>query len=464
MAHMKAVIDKNGVRYELDRLLGQGGQGSVYSIKGGRLAVKIVLGGSRPKRDRLRSQLTFVKRLPLRELALAKPLEMLRPPYTGYVMELLTDMVPIKTLANPSKGQSPSVEWYLGGGGLRRRLLLLGNAAQILSQIHGKGLVYSDPSPDNIFISSVLDGQEVRLIDTDNLQYESDSSKAVYTPGYGAPELVNGISGASTLTDSYSMAIIAFQVLTLAHPFIGDLVNDGEPELEEQAFAGRLPWIDDPEDDSNRAGFGVPRDWVLSPKLFEIFAQAFGPGRLAPTKRPGTSTLADKLYSAADATVQCSDCSGTYYFNQSECPWCDAPRPTLVTTVFRIWDPGLGPEGDILTRPKGERKVPVLAGHAAAADDSSITITRRLAFGASSGRINEPVLSIAIRGNKVKIRSLDGMTYKIISPTGNQQSEVGDQEKELTIKERQESWRVHFGPSDTLHRVASFELRKGGLS
>ncbi len=384
MAHMKAVIDQNGVRYELDRLLGQGGQGSVYSIMGGRLAAKIILGGSRLKRERLRSQLTFVRRLPLQELALAKPLEMLRPPHTGYIMEFLTEMAPIKSLSNPGKGRSPSVEWYLGGGGLRRRLLKLGKAAQILSQIHGKGLVYSDPSPDNIFISSVLTGQEVRLIDTDNLHYESDSAKAVYTPGYGAPELINGKSGASTLTDSYSMAVIAFQVLTLAHPFIGDLVNDGEPELEEQAFAGQLPWIDDPEDDSNRAGFGVPRDWVLSPKLFDVFAQAFGPGRQDPTKRPSTSTLADLLYSAADSTVQCRNCSGTYFFTSSECPWCDAARPTVVTTVFHIWDPGLGSNGDILMRPKGERKVPVLAGHFAATDNSTFTITRRLAFGTTN--------------------------------------------------------------------------------
>jgi hypothetical protein len=260
------------------------------------------------------------------------------------------------------------------------------------------------------------------------------------------------------------MAVIAFQVLTLAHPFIGDLVNDGEPELEEQAFAGQLPWIDDPEDDSNRAGFGVPRDWVLSPKLFEVFAQAFGPGRMDPTKRPGTSTLADRLFSAADATVQCSSCSGTYYFNSSECPWCDASRPAVVTTVFHIWDPGLGTSGDILKRPKGDRKVPVLAGHAAAADNTTITITKRLAFGAANGQTNEPVLSVAIRGNRVKIRSLDGQTYRLVSPTGNKQSEVGDQEKEVLINDREASWQVHFGPADTLHRVASFELRRGEQS
>ena len=37
-------MDQNGVRYELGELLGRGGQGAVYAVKGGRLAVKLVAG------------------------------------------------------------------------------------------------------------------------------------------------------------------------------------------------------------------------------------------------------------------------------------------------------------------------------------------------------------------------------------------------------------------------------------
>ncbi len=78
MNKIKSVVDVNGVRYELAELLGRGGQGKVYVVKGGRLAVKIMEGRSQMHRERMRNQLTHVRRLPVAELSLAKPLEMLR--------------------------------------------------------------------------------------------------------------------------------------------------------------------------------------------------------------------------------------------------------------------------------------------------------------------------------------------------------------------------------------------------
>jgi DNA-binding helix-hairpin-helix protein with protein kinase domain len=461
MRPIKTVTDQNGVRYELTALLGRGGQGAVYAIKGGRLAVKILTDGNQARRERLRNQLTHVRRLPLRDLALAKPLEMLRPPHTGYVMELLTDMVPIKTLMVPKKGEAPSIEWYIEGGGLRKRLLVLGRAAHLISQLHGKGLVFSDPSPANIFISKARDNQEVWMIDTDNLQYESSPCAAFFTPGYGAPELLSNASGVTTLTDAFSFAVIAFQALSLAHPFIGDMVNDGDPELEDQAFAGKLPWIDDPEDDSNRATFGVPRQWVLSPRLMDAFYLAFGPGRSDPTVRPGASEWADRLYGAADATIECPACSGSFYFTQPHCPWCERARPSFVTAVFHLWDPEFGPQGGILAKPKGETMRPVLAGHGAVSAGRAFVITRRLAFGQLSGPSGEPVVSVTLSGQGITLKSLDGNVYPLFSPTGSQKTEIGDREKTIRLEERQGSWRLHFGPNDALHRVMSFELRKG---
>ena len=47
--------------------------------------------------------------------------------------------------------------------------------------------------------------------------------------------LVLGKSGVNTLTDAHAFAVIAFQTLCLIHPLMGDLVLDGEPELEEKA-------------------------------------------------------------------------------------------------------------------------------------------------------------------------------------------------------------------------------------
>lgn len=461
---LKSVVDQNGVRYELTELLGRGGQGAVYAVKGGRLAVKIIEAGRQANRDRLRNQLTLVRRLPLQELSLAKPLELLRPPYTGYVMELLTGMTPIKTILMPSKGQTPSLQWYLECGSLQRRLFILARTANILAQLHGKGLVYSDPSPANIFISANQNRHEVWLIDTDNLNYESIPQgvrASVYTPGYGAPELVTGKSGVTTFTDSFAFAVIAFQCLTLTHPFIGDEVNNGDPDLEEQAFAGKLPWVDDPTDNRNRTSFGVPRAWVLSPRLQEVFGRVFGLGRTEPMIRPSMTEWMDRLFTAADATITCSTCAGSYYFTQGLCPWCKAFRPNVAVAAFQLWSPESKPGGGVLTKSKGGKDLPVVVAQKGLASGQTIIITRRLAFGHYPGLLDEPVVSATLIGDRITLRSLDGHVYRLISSTGNHQTEIDHQEKSIRISQGQEEWQLHFGAQNTLHRIVTFRLHGG---
>lgn len=57
------------------------------------------------------------------------------------------------------------------------------------------------------------------LIDCDNLSYAvRESSLQLYTPDYGAPELLRDEGGISTYTDVWSFAVMAFQLLTVLHP------------------------------------------------------------------------------------------------------------------------------------------------------------------------------------------------------------------------------------------------------
>ena len=64
----RQVTDLNGARHVLTRQIGRGGQGAVFEVKGGRLAAKIVFDSSASRREKLRNQLTQVKRLPLADL------------------------------------------------------------------------------------------------------------------------------------------------------------------------------------------------------------------------------------------------------------------------------------------------------------------------------------------------------------------------------------------------------------
>src|SRR6185436_20897250 len=101
-------------------------------------------------------------------------------------------------------------------------------------------------------------------------------------------------------------------------------------------------------DTQNRSSSGIPREVVLSPRLREISAATFGPGLRDPLKRPGIAKWSGLLHAAADATLTCPSCHGTFYFTASRCPWCDRPRSVFATAAFNLWDPSLGPGVELL--------------------------------------------------------------------------------------------------------------------
>lgn len=456
----KRIINEHGQAYELERELGRGGQGAVFAVKGGKRAIKMLFDRSRSRREVLRGQLQHIQRMrsELRDLAIAYPLEMLQPPHLGYVMELLTGMVPISRLINIPRNVGSRAEWYLSGGGLRRRLLLLARCAEVLAQLHGKGLVYSDPSPNNIFVSAELDGYEIRLIDADNLHYESSTfTRKFYTPGYGAPELVLEKSGVNTLTDAHAFAVIAFQSLCSIHPLIGDLVLDGEPELEEQALKGSLPWVDDPEDRSNATVHGLPRDIVLSPNLKKLCQRCFGEGLWQQTLRPGMSQWVENLYSAADFTLTCPDCHSTYYGNQKCCPWCNRPRPTQVQLLIKRWEP----LPDVKECQNFLLNQKILAALILTADQPLI-LTNRIISGRTGINSHTPVIELQLEKANIRVRSLNGQCFWL-SLDGEQPQpiEVQDSWKRFPANDPHRTWLLHFAPTDQAHRLATFRFISG---
>ncbi|WNG39365.1 hypothetical protein F0U61_41150 [Archangium violaceum] len=338
MTPIQQVVDESGAVHTLAKKIGAGAQGEVWLAKGGRRIVKLLT----PSADAevLRRQIAFVRRLDLAGLHVAKPIAVLKKPYVGYVAEFLGDMLPIKALIEaPSKDL---VRWHIDTGSLRRRLRLLAHAGEALLGLHARGVVYADVSHNNVFISQPINAVEAWLIDLDNLSHESDPRRAIYTPGYGAPEVVAGTSGCTSLSDAWAFAVLAWHTLTLTHPLIGDLVNDGEPELEEEAFAGRLPWVGHSTDERNRCSMGLPADVVLAGRLLELARRTFEEGVTDRKRRTSVSDWVERLHVAADQTVSCAGCGGTYFVTSSECPWCEEPRPPITPVRLTRWQPGKG--------------------------------------------------------------------------------------------------------------------------
>ena len=233
------------VKSEIDR----GGQGVVYRTSDPNVAVKLVLdaAGNEIPAGHVAHRLSRLRSLPLpKNLNLSMPAAVLTDT-AGYVMRLLDDMVSLRhfepTMGSKMQDDGAVMPVWLSGlpeadamklahyaktGGLARRLLALYKASATLARLHAAGLVYGDISPSNVFVSQDRDSREVWLIDADNLRFETASARsAIYTPGFGAPEVVQGLSPGTQRNDSHAFAAMAYWILTLVHPFVGDYVESG---------------------------------------------------------------------------------------------------------------------------------------------------------------------------------------------------------------------------------------------
>ena len=352
--------------------LGRGGQGVVFRTRDSDVAVKLALDGNGQPvtHERYVERLRRVRALPVPTgLNVSAPMAVLQET-AGYAMRLLHDMVPFAEFwpdpSGKADGEIDIPDWlsplprelaltllsYRDTGGLHRRLVALYKCSAILARLHGAGLVYGDVSPANAFISQDHSSRDVWLIDADNLRFETlRSGRGVYTPRFGAPEMVQGNDGGRPRTDCHAFAVMAFSMLTSLHPFIGAFVEEGGDgdwadddastgDIDEKAYAGLVPWILDEHDDSNHKDNGLI-DLVLTDELLRLFHETFGPGRTKPWMRPTMFSWPLALARAADETITCPECRMGYYFDFRDdgqcCPFCDCTRPRTLVAIVYHW-------------------------------------------------------------------------------------------------------------------------------
>ncbi|MCZ2722388.1 hypothetical protein O1D97_12325 [Marinomonas sp. 15G1-11] len=258
----------------------------------------------------------------------------------GYVMELMDGLVPLQSLMDSfieatdnqsEENETPHIKDYIKQGGLRRRIRILCQLARTLNQLHSRGLLYGDISPDNIFVSDDSNYSEAWLIDCDNISIESHCGLTVHTPDYGAPEVVRGEAMLSSLTDCWSFAVIAYQLLTHNHPLKGGFVNDSEPEVEDEALCGEHPWINDSDNSDNECFTNLPIQLIENSKLPSLFQQTFGLGKVSAVARPSMSEWLEALTEVDERLFVCHECNGQTILSLSNsdlegasCFFCDS--------------------------------------------------------------------------------------------------------------------------------------------
>ncbi|WP_420935483.1 protein kinase domain-containing protein [Alteromonas sp. A081] len=345
----RIVTDTFGQDFELVKKIGHGGQGVVCTTQVDNVLVKMSTQPDKNKKRKWLEHVHWLMRQPLEQLNIAKPFSRIamKGNNFGYAMELMDGLISLESLMNETEeliAEEGSPEHYLATGGLKRRMTILAKLARILSDLHARGLAYGDLSPANIFVSENADYSEVWLIDCDNIcinQRESFDSieqegqaGRIFSPGFGAPEVVNGDSLVSSITDAWSFAVVAMKLLTTNHPFVGEAVENGTPEDEERAFSGELPWIYHPTDNSNALDKdypkGIPLELVALKPLYKLFEQCFNVGKEDPLARPSLSEWAEVLEQLAHTLVKCQNnvCNASFNFlvneGQLECPFCSS--------------------------------------------------------------------------------------------------------------------------------------------
>lgn len=318
------VRDIEGRRYKLVAQINQGMQGAIYTTEDESILVKVRKPPSSDSAD-FHKHLRLLIRRNLEVDALVLPLAVLDEPYFGYVMERINDHT---SLAEQVYPKSLISNWHVATGGLRRRLRIAAELARTIQQIHRNGLCYVDLSWENVLVPLNPKLTYIKLIDADNLIVPGTSfAQVIGSPGFIAPEILKESRFPDHACDRWSLAVAIFHMLVLIHPFFGDQVLEGEPELEEIAYRGELPFIDSKKNDQNRSSSGLPRGRVLTRRLKDLSRQAFEEGVTDPWARPTPEEWLNALQEAVDQTALCPQCGATSYLSEIGsapfvCDWC----------------------------------------------------------------------------------------------------------------------------------------------
>ena len=341
----------NGKEYILGARLGGGLEGNIFDVVGlPSHVIKIINDDklSQLQKSDIYEHLKWLKDLGARNKNIRQCMTVpkaLIDDYLGYIMLKASEHESLKKYLTIPEDSEQFNQWYTNHYTLKKRYQIICNLFSSLREIHLAGLIFTDLSPNNIMVHNKQN--QIVFIDTDNTKRRSDLYNGVLgTPGYMAPEVyrkpdeefanknqigINVLSKSGRLsseTDIFSAAIIAFQILTLQHPFIGDEIENGTPEGEEAALEIKTDYIFK-KDTTNTSSYGLTNKFeeITTKEIRELFYRTFVAGKDNPSLRPTAEEFLEAFQSALDLIVVCPHCgfSRLYSFNQkNECINCDS--------------------------------------------------------------------------------------------------------------------------------------------
>ncbi len=224
---MLAIGDVLDGKYEIIRLLGEGGMGAVYEARHARIGKRLAIKLLRPELAQHPEAAERFTREAEAAAAIGHP-----------------GIIDIHDLGVGEGGAPYLVMEHLEGESFAERIdrqgmlplgLVTYVGCQVLSALdaaHAAGIIHRDLKPDNLFLVDrrqhmpdvkLLDFGISMFVDTGGEDYRlTQTGQVLGTPYYMSPEQTRGVANLDLRTDLYSLGVILFEAVTAKVPFTGN--------------------------------------------------------------------------------------------------------------------------------------------------------------------------------------------------------------------------------------------------
>lgn len=314
------VIGKD--RVSVAELIGKGGEGEVYAIKGrSRQAVKIYNANLRSKREsKVRAMVG--EGLAVKTELIAYPGEVVtdrRGNFLGFVMRLVSGYRPLHELYSPKSRMRhfPKADYrFLIHAAL--------NVARAVGKVHQTGCVIGDLNHSGILVAP---DATVALIDADSFQFRLNGTSypcVVGVPDFTPPELhgKNLATIERTIAhDNFGLAVAIFHLLFMGkHPYAG-IRKGPETSMGEDIAQNRFAYsLQRSAQTQSKPPPGALTLDLFPDVMSKTFEEAFG---LTPVARPSALDWIHALSKLESSLSHCTKVKTHYYPSAAKgCVWC----------------------------------------------------------------------------------------------------------------------------------------------
>lgn len=334
----------NGIKYELIKRIGKGGQAEVWKAQNKNTNMYYAYKEYKHNINNIKANIEDLITIGKFHDKDGKPVDDVILPITvvecngdsfGYIMELV-DLQDFTVIKKAWCGKYPSCKAICK---------IVQNFARVFETLHNTyGMCYKDVNEGNVFFNP--QNGDIRIIDNDNIGY-ADKFTIKGTSGYMAPEVVLG-DKPDTRSDMFSFAVFVYRLLVGGFPFEGPYTeqyckkHDVLPDDAKKEIYGKnalFVWHpinkqNSIEGSSDPQKQGQVEYWSKLPdSVKDMFISTFATN-LSKDRRAERTTDADwkeKFSDIEKNLVKCPQCGEITFSEPGRCFECSAKLKQSIT-------------------------------------------------------------------------------------------------------------------------------------